>query len=38
MFINYFVNGADGIGKDFVFNPQDHPILKMIDEKQFQKD
>ena len=29
---------ADGIGKDYVFNPQDHPSLKMINEKQFQKD
>ena len=36
-FNNYFVNVADGIGKDYVFNPQDHPSLKMINEKQFQK-
>ena len=36
--VYYFVNVADGIGKDYVFNPQDHPSLKMIDEKQFQKD
>ena len=37
-FYNYFVNVADGVGKDYVFNLQDHPSLKMIDEKQFQKD
>ena len=38
IFNDYFVNVADGIGKDYVFNPQDHPSLKMINEKQFQKD
>ena len=38
IFNNYFVKVADGIGKDYVFNPQDHPSLKMINEKQFQKD
>ena len=37
-FNNYFVNVADEIGKDYVFNAQDHPSLKMINEKQFQKD
>ena len=36
-FNDYFVNVADGIGKDYVFNPQDHPSLKMINENQFQK-
>ena len=29
---------ADGIGKDNVFNPSDHPSLKMLDGKQFEKD
>ena len=29
---------VDGIGEDYVFDPSDHPRLKMIDEKQFQKD
>ena len=37
-FNSYFVNLADGIGKDYVFNPSDHPSLKMIDDKQFEKD
>ena len=35
---DYFVNVADGIGKDYVFNPSDHPSLKMIDAKQLEKD
>ena len=29
---------ADGIGKGYVFNPSYHPSLKMIDDKQFEKD
>ena len=29
---------ADRIGKDYVFNPSDNPSLKMIDEKEFEKD
>ena len=32
------MNVADGIGKDYVFNPSDDPSLKMIDAKQFEKD
>ena len=32
------MNVADGIGKDYVFNPSDHPSLKLIDAKQFEKD
>ena len=33
IFNSYFVNVADGIGKDYFFNSSDHPSLKMIDEK-----
>ena len=28
---------ADGVGKDYVFNPSDHPSLKVIDDIQFEK-
>ena len=30
IFNNHFVNVADGIGKDYVFNPQDHPLRKFL--------
>ena len=37
IFNDYFANVANGIGKDYVFNPSDHPSLKMINAKQFEK-
>ena len=38
IFNSYFLNVADGIGKDYVLNLSDHPSLKMIAGKQLDKD
>ena len=38
IFNDYFVNVADWIGKHYVFNHSDHPSLRMIDAKHFEKD
>ena len=38
IFNSYFLNMADGTGKDYVFNLSDHQSLKMIAGKQFDKD
>ena len=37
-FNTYFVNVAEDIGKDYTFNPQNHPSLKKIEELNLQKD
>lgn len=37
IFNAYFVNVANEIGKNYVFNPSNHPSLEMIDKKNFEK-
>ena len=37
-FNTYFVNVAEDIGKDYTFNPQNHPSLTKIEELNLQKD
>ena len=34
----YFVNVADGIGKNYIFDPQNYPSLKKIEELSAKKD
>ena len=38
IFKSYFVNVAYEIGKNYIFNPSNHPSLEMIDDKNFEKD
>ena len=37
-FNNYFVNVAEDIGKDYMFDPKDHPSLNKIKELNLKKD
>ena len=37
-FNNYFVNVAENIGKDYMFDPKDHPSLNKIKELNSKKD
>ena len=35
IFNNFYVNVADSIGKDVVFDPHDHPSLQEIQKRDF---
>ena len=37
VFNNFFVNVAQDIGKDYIFNKNDHPSLQTIEDKNFVK-